>query len=260
MERLQLKTPFSFRRNIPFYYQKTEQEFKQDKYENYDEMVMRQTRLHLSEQAWSRYAFQPVLDWIFQEIDQGNPKTIADIGCSVGRLIGELAIRFPTANCWGLDYSYQLLRQANDYWINGENFDLQNTNRGFKTEKLTGKQLKNLHFGLAKGECLPFEKEALNLVVSSFTLDRFDEPIIALEEMFRILENNGSALIVSPLNFQKRTHWAQCFPMVKLLSEIRKIGFKIERVTKNLIIKEPLDARKNSIHWDCLALNLTKKG
>lgn len=260
MEKLHLSTPLSFRRNIPFYHQKTEQEFKQDKYENYAETVMRQTRLHLSKQAHEAYAFQPILDWVFQEIDQKNSENIAEIGCSVGRLIGELAMRFPTANCWGMDYSYQLLRQAKDYWIDGKILDLQDTNKGFKTEKLQGKGLNNLQFALAKGECLPFENDALNLVVSSFTLDRFDEPNVALLEMFRILKNDGKVLIISPLNFQKATHWAQLFPIVKLLREIQKIGFKIEKVTENIIIKESLDARGNSIHWECVGLNLVKKG
>lgn len=258
MEKLQLPTPITFRRNIPFFYDKTEAEFKQDKYENYANVVARQTRLHLSKLAWHNYPFQPILDWILSEVGEITPANIVEIGCSVGRLIGELAMRFPIADCWGIDYSYQLLRQANDYWIDGKILELMDEFRGFKKEKITGKQLPNLQFGLAKGERLPFDNNAVNLVVSSFTLDRFDEPKVALREMFRVLKTGGKALIVSPLNFQKATHWVQYFPIEKLLKVIENIGFNVNRFDENLVIQELLDARGNELYWQCMAISLNK--
>jgi ubiquinone/menaquinone biosynthesis C-methylase UbiE len=258
MKKLQLPPPIRVRRKIPFFYDKSEQEFKQDKYENYAEVVARQIRLHLSKDSWKVYPFQSILDWILKEIGESKSETIIDIGCSVGRLISELANYFPTAECYGIDYSYQLLRQANDYWVDGKTIELTNENRGFKKEKIIGQQSKNLHFILAKGECLPFENESLDLVVSSFTLDRFDEPKKALAEVFRILKKKGKVLIVSPLNFQKKEHWAQFFTIENLVKEIKEIGFSIEKVEENLLVKEPLDLYGNAIHWKCKGLILSK--
>lgn len=258
MKKLLLPKPVKFRRSIPFFCEKTETAFKKDKYENYEEVVTRQIRLHLADDARKVYPFQPILDWIFAEIQEIQPLKIVDIGCGVGRLIGELSIRFPDAECWGIDYSYQLLRQANDYWIAGKSVALNDGDRGFEPLTISGKALKNLHFGLAKGEELPFENGALDLVCSNFTLDRFDDPILALSEIFRVLNSTGKALIVSPLNFQKKEHWQQFLPTKRLLEQVQEMGFIIENYDDNKSVFEPLDGRGNGIVWQCLFLHLRK--
>lgn len=249
--------PIKVRRNIPFYHDKTEAEFKKDKYENYAEVVTRQTRLHLAADAWKNYGFQPVLDWVFQAIKTtASPLAIVEIGCGVGRLIGELANHFPAAECCGIDYSYQLLRQAHDYWIIGRTIDLNDSNRGFLPEKIIGKFLPNIHFALAKGEALPFANNSLDLICSSFTLDRFFYPDIALEEMFRVMKKEGKVLIVSPLNFEEAAHWSQFFPKEKLLQAIKKVGFSVEKIASDIVVKEELDVHGNAIYWQCLGLCL----
>jgi ubiquinone/menaquinone biosynthesis C-methylase UbiE len=256
MRKLQLPIPCKTRRNIPFFYPKTEVEFQQDKYENYEQTVTRQTRLHLSQQTWENYSYQPILDWIMTEINSEKPTSILDIGCSVGRLIGELAMRFPSAECWGIDFSYQLLRQAYDYWIAAKTIDLLDGHRGFKPEKITGRHVANLQFGLAKGERLPFDNQSLDLVVSSFTFDRFDEPKMALKELFRILKKDGKVLIITPLNFNSKANWDDFFPIEKLKAVVENIGFKINHFDENLVIQEALDQRGNIIHWKCMAMSL----
>ena len=69
-------------------------------------------------------------------------------------MISELAEKHPESNCWGMDYSYQLLRQANDFFVKGKTLEIDGRDKGFGQLALQGKQLSNLHFGLAKGEQL----------------------------------------------------------------------------------------------------------
>ena len=80
--------PLHIRRNIPFYCHKSEADFRRDIYERYDDMVVRQMAIHLADELWANYPFQPVLDFIFAHLEAQKAPQIAEIGCSVGRLIG----------------------------------------------------------------------------------------------------------------------------------------------------------------------------
>ncbi len=48
-----MQPPLRHRNGIPFYINKTEAEFKDDVYERYDEMVTKQTALHLADDLWN---------------------------------------------------------------------------------------------------------------------------------------------------------------------------------------------------------------
>ena len=50
-----MKPSITHRKEIPFFHNKTPQEFKQDIYERYHEMVVRQSALHLADQLWGKY-------------------------------------------------------------------------------------------------------------------------------------------------------------------------------------------------------------
>jgi len=148
-----LPDPSSSRRGIPFYHAKTEAEFSADVYERYDELVTRQTGLHLADQLHGRYPFQPLQNYIAGFLPTtGHQVAIADIGCSVGRLIGDIATAHPAWDCYGIDLSYQMLRQANEYWIKGSTLRPNLIRYGWDTPELKGHALTNLHFALAKGE------------------------------------------------------------------------------------------------------------
>jgi len=257
MTQLHLSETVKIRKDIPFFYSKSEAEFRADKYE-YIESVNRQLILHLADQYHINYPFQSILDWIFEKTANSQPDSILEIGCSIGRMISELAKKHPKSNCWGIDYSYQLLRQANDFYVKGKDLKIDGRDKGFKQLTLQGKQLSNLHFGLARGEQLPFEKESLDLVFSSFTLDRFEEPILVLQEVFRVLKKGGNSLIISPLNFQKKEHWKAFFPVKKLEKVIKEIGFTLKSSPETFLVKEPLDGRGNHLNWECVGFVLRK--
>lgn len=248
-----MKSPINFRTNIPLFHNKTNTEFRIDPYERYNEMVIRQVALHLGDELWGNYPFQSVLDFVLEKFPHLEKPKIADLGCGVGRLIGELAIRFPQGDCWGIDYSYQMLQQAHRFWLSKQTLHLDRSERGFPIIQVKGHELKNLQFGLAKAEDLPFENNSLDLICSSFLLDRLENPSKGLEEMHRVLKLDGKVILISPLNFQKKVHWEKFYPIDHLLNELSKIGFtSLEHQSK--LIKEPLDYHGNFIEWKCVTI------
>lgn len=254
-----MREPISFRKGIPFFCSKSEVEFRQDVYERYDEMVVRQSALHMADEIWGGYPMQKVLDFAKSYYPKTPIQNILEVGCGVGRWIAEAAHEFPDANCWGIDYSYQMLKQANDVWVNGKELILDLSNRGFSKEvKIEGHNIGNLQFGLAKATDLPFEDESQDLILNSFLLDRVDDPILSLKEWYRVLKSNGRLIIVTPLNFQQASHWDNLYPPNKIKSILTNIGFEILAWQEDLKIDELLDLHGNNVRWKCLGLVLWK--
>lgn len=249
--------PLLHRKNIPFFYHKSEAEFKEDHYEKYDPSVLRQSMLHLSDQLWGAYPLQSVFDYVKLQVEQVDCKDILEIGCGVGRLIAELATSYPKANCWGMDYSYQLLKKAREIWMDGEDSEMNFSRYGFDSmHKIVGRALTNVQFGLCKAEQLPFSDNSQDVIVSSFLFDRLLDPIQGVREMKRVLRKNGRIIIVTPLNFIKATHWEKFYPPIKLYSQLQTMGFSIVDWREDLLIEEPLDLRGNRVQWQCVAIVL----
>lgn len=253
-----MKPPINFRTTIPFFYDKTNSEFRLDPYERFNEMVIRQVALHLGDELWRHYPFQPVLDFVLENFSSLEKAKILELGCGVGRLIGELGKRFPESDCWGIDYSYQMLQQAHRFWLSKQTLNLDRSDRGFPIIQVKGHDLSNLQFGLSKAEALPFEDNSIDLVCSSFLLDRLESPQKGLEEMFRVLKSNGQMILVSPMNFQKKNHWATFYPIDKFLNVLLELGFSNIH-HQQILIKEPLDKKGNFIEWKCEGIVGLKK-
>lgn len=251
--------PILDRKGIPFFYQKTNLEFQQDVYERYHEMVIRQSALHLADELWGKYPFQSVFDFAETHYSNQDISNILEIGCSVGKWIGTLAARYPKATCWGIDYSYQMLKQANEFWVKGKAITIDLTEKGFAEKTINGEELTNLKFGLAKAENLPFDANTQDLVVNSFLIDRLENPMQGLQEMYRVLKLNGKLIVITPLNFQKAEHWKIFFPPIKIANILTKIGFEILDWQEEIMINEPLDFRGNVVQWQCLGFVVTKR-
>ncbi len=250
-----MKPPLSYRREIPFFYNKNENEFRKDVYERYEEMVVRQSAIHLADYLWGKYPMQEVLSFAEQYYPKNKPENILEIGCGVGRWIATLAQKFPFANCWGIDFSYQMLKQANSHWVQGKEIHLDLSNKGFKNSiLLKGQHFKNLSFGLAKAYALPFFSDSQDLIINSFLLDRLEFPIKGLQEMYRILKPGGTMILLSPLNFQYSNHWELFYPKDKIEKELTEIGFNNLKIKDNILIREPLDFHGNFIQWNCLGV------
>lgn len=248
-----MKTPISYRNEIPFYTEKTEADYRKDIYERYDEMVVRQSALHLADGLWGKYPMQTVLDFAKDHYSLEKVAHILEIGCGVGRWIGTLAQTYPQATCWGIDYSYQMLKRAQEFWIQGKEVLIDLSDKGFPEKlKVRGKQLDNLRLGLAKAASLPFADNSQDLVVNSFLLDRLPEPDKGLVEMHRVLKPNGKLILITPLNFNQLKHWETLYPPTKLNHLFHQIGFDILQEQKEMIIEEPLDRQGNMVVWKCI--------
>ncbi len=254
-----MQIPILHRGGIPFYHKKTETEFQKDPYERYDDMVVRQSALHLADEVWGGYPWQAVFDFAENHYPAG-PQDILEIGCGVGRWIGHLAQRFPAADCWGIDYSYQMLKRAREFWVAGKGvlFDLSNKGHA-PALHVQGHQLSNLQLGVARAESLPFTDESQDLVINSFLLDRLEDPVKGLEEMFRVLKPAGKLIVVTPLNFHRADHWKTCYPPVKLYQLMVNIGYDILDWQEDVRVEEPLDLHGNAVVWKCLALAAQKR-
>ena len=253
-----MRTPLLHRKSIPFYYDKSPAEFQKDRYERYNPMVIRQTALHLADDLWKQYPLQPILDFA-QPFIPDAPRTISELGCSVGRWIATLSQQFPEADCWGLDFSYQLLKRAQEFWIAEKTIMLDSAYLGFPgIQTLRGQSLKNLRFGLAKAADLPFEDNSQDLVIHSFLLDRIADPAVALKEHFRVLSPGGILIFVTPLNFQEADLWKKYYPAIKIHQLLVQTGFSILEWRDDLEIAEPLDARGNAVVWQTIGVVVQK--
>lgn len=248
-----LSTPKSSRRDIPFYIAKTEADFRADPYERYEEQVTRQLGLHYGQ---TPYAWQALEDWFLDQLPLG--KHILEIGCGVGRLIGQVALQCPQSQCYGFDYSYQMLRVAHDYWRSSKVIEWQQSSFGQTFRMGARPPLPNLQFGLAAANDLPFPDNSLDTILSSFLFDRLPHPEKALEEWKRILRPGGRLLLASPLNFQQRKHWDAFHPIEKLMEYCRQTGWTVSAAPKTLLLRQSIDQNDNSIHWKAYCWVLTK--
>ena len=255
-----LPPPLSTRRGIPFYHAKSEAEFKDDLYERYDSLVARQTALHLCDDLHGSYPFQPLLDFVLAGLPAtDHPLAVADLGCSVGRLAAELAQRHPDWEVYGIDLSYQMLRQAADVWTRASAPPPNLVKAGWGTPALPAHQLENLHFALAKAEDLPFPDGSLDLILNTFLIDRIPDPFAAFAEWYRCLQPGGRLIAVSPLNFLNPDSWRKYHPPVKILEHLLASGWSLIDWLDPLTLEEPLDVRENVVKWQTVAMVLERE-
>lgn len=250
-----MKPILNTRKGIPFFYDKSEAEFQQDNYEKYDPIVIRQCMMHLSDHLWGKYPMQKILDYVMGNFPNESCENILEIGCGVGRCIGEIAEKYPESSCWGLDFSYQMLKKTKETWIDGQSTTLHLSKYGFDYEsEIITKKLSNLQVGLSSCENLPFADGSQDIVFSAFLLDRLRDPIQGMKEMKRVLSPNGKIIIITPLNFLNPSFWKKFHPPVKLWKIMQDLGLQILDWQEDFIVEEPLDIRQNSIKWNCLAV------
>lgn len=253
-----MKEPLFIRKNIPFYIDKSPAAMRADPYESYDPLVIRQSAICIMDEWWEGFPYSAVKEWINNFVGKEDAESVLELGCGVGRLIGDIAISFPNSNCWGIDYSYQMLRQAYRLYKSDEDVEINFTKKGKRISKVSGKKIPNLHFGLAKAEELPFEDQQFDIVFSSFLVDRVEDPILVLQESIRVLKPSGKLLIVTPLNFNKASHWDDYYPVEKFASKVvGSVDLKMIELNQEIKVIEPLDIHGNYLHWNCVAMAFT---
>ena len=256
MNKVPVSTPIQHRKKIPFYTEKSSAEFKADPYEYYDGMVKRQIQLHLGGFQSDNYAWREIEEWITAHLPINFAGQLLELGCSVGTLIGKIAEHFPQSVCYGFDFSYQLLKVADDYWCSEKMINCED-GKGFTPLSLTPRlPLKNLQFGLARAEKLPFPDDTLDVIVTSFLFDRLEFPMQAVNEWQRVLKPGGQLLLVTPLNFQRSVHWEAFYPEPRFYENFKVANWTINE-QQQLTVREPLDIRGNVVEWQCIAAHFT---
>ena len=220
---------------------------------------MRQTALHLADELHGGYPFQPLLDYVSHWLPTGDRLLCADAGCSVGRLAAEINAWRPDWEVHGFDLSYQMVRQANDYWVKGEQLTPNLTRQGWGTPTLSTTPRGRLHFALAKAEDLPLADACLDVLVNTFLIDRVPQPTGVFEEFRRVLKPGGRLITVNPLNFLTPSGWRDFHPPVKLLHHLQATGWEVLDWADPLSLVEPMDGRGNALHWRGIGFVLRRR-
>lgn len=113
-----------------------------------------------------------LVQFLYEKFPDLNPKTILDIGCSVGASTVPLAKFFPKAKVYGVDPGAPLLRYAHG-----------------RAEALGVP----VHYAQQSGEDLKFEDESLDLVVSLVMLHETSTKALPkiMSECYRVLKPGG---------------------------------------------------------------------
>lgn len=212
-------------------------------------MVIRQSRLHLADLTGGTYPMQPILDIVLKQLQGMRQGSVCEVGCGVGRLIGEVSQTFLTAECYGIDYSYQMLRQAQRYWLQGQSIEIRDQHLGYPTTIIPARTpLPRLGLLMADACDLPFDDGAIDMVISSFTIDRLDDPLAAVREWYRILRPGGKMILATPLNWQSVQGWRDIPDGKALIDLLADVGLHLFD-HQQLHIREPIDARGNHVGW-----------
>jgi ubiquinone/menaquinone biosynthesis C-methylase UbiE len=117
------------------------------------------------------------LRFVARVLDQGVTEGLAlDLGTGPGYAAVDIARRRPGLQMVGLDLAVHMVEKANQYalWTG-----------------LDGRVL----WPQADGHCLPFADDRFDLVVSSFALHHWDDPLRILNEIARVLKPQGRYFI-----------------------------------------------------------------
>lgn len=241
-----LPPPLGYRKNIPLYYPKTEEEIKADKYEIYNPNVVRSCR------NFYEGGYGPkLLKEVTRFLPKGRNLNIAELGCGTGYLLGNIALNDSTSECVGLDYSYQMLKMAAQVFKNSKsesltfNRALQN---GMDDLEIENHTLENVHFALSDACVTPLLDNVVDFCFSCFLWDRVGDPLKLLKEKIRITRPGGTIMIISPFNYLSSKGWEEWYPIEKLIAGIQGQGLVLTN-SKHFELHEILDIRSNRVVW-----------
>jgi SAM-dependent methyltransferase len=116
--------------------------------------------------------------WGLTHVSLGPPATILDIGCGGGGALGDMALYFPNAKLYGIDYSRDMVSLA---------------------ARVNTRLMENGRIGILHGtvSSLPFSGNTFDLVTSFEAYYFWPDLIHDLQEIRRVLRPGGSLMIVN---------------------------------------------------------------
>lgn len=112
------------------------------------------------------------------------PKSILDIGCGTGRLLGKVAARWPSAWLIGVDPTPGMIAEARRNILGG-----------------------TFHVGVA--ETLPIVDQSVDLVLTTVSFHHWNDQVQGLREVARVLHPGGRFLLADIILPRR---WATVYP------------------------------------------------
>ena len=109
---------------------------------------------------------------VVESLEGHEFKTLLDLDCGGGKMLEQLFETFPDMEACGFDYSLDRLNGAK--------------------ERLEGK---NVSFKFGNAQCLPYEDNQFDVVVSTSTFHHYPYPDNVLKEVHRVLKPKGILVI-----------------------------------------------------------------
>ncbi len=101
---------------------------------------------------------------------------LVDIGCGSGNLIVRIAEKFQNLELFGVDISEDIIQLA-------------------KQRALDKSVDEKIEFKIGTAESLPFSDHSVDFIISTLSLHHWSDPLKVIEELHRVLKNNGTLLI-----------------------------------------------------------------
>lgn len=173
------------------------------------------------DRRWSRYLSNTLLflkDWAAI----APSKSVLDIGCGTGEFERLVLLEQPTQAIVGIDLAEQML--------------------GLAQQKC--RDYPQVSFQKASVAALPFADRSFDLVVSASAFHYFDDPIVALLEMKRVLKPDGEIVILDWCKDyilcrlydlvlkQFDPAYRQCYTQAEFHRLLVEAGFGVDRATK----------------------------
>lgn len=249
----------SFRKEIPFYINKSDEDYSRDPYEKYYEYVLPSTYKHLNELIIQNSGLLGLYSTMLEMIVLKAPESVLELGCGIGFLSHLLKGKFEETPVTGLDYSYQMIKMAHDLWLSHKLLELNLESKGFtKMEFQSKKSYGDLEFIVGDALDLPFREEVFDLVMSSFLIDRVSDPLKLFNEIHGVLKKGGQYIFANPLNYKQTSFWKDFYPVSKLQLALERIGFQLDKTLEEEV-RIPMDGRGNAICYNVHICSLIKK-
>ena len=122
-----------------------------------------------------------------QKFSFSGSERFLDVGCGPGWAVRQAGCRLPRGHAYGIDISPAMVRKAGQSTTNQV----------------------NCSYFLGNAEAIPFEDGFFNALLCTFSFHHYKNPDIALSEFRRVLNDNGSLVIVDAARDLSRIIWLQ---------------------------------------------------
>ncbi len=133
--------------------------------------------------SWFR--FYQLMGMSKLEISEEN--AFLDVGCGTGWAVRRAATQYKAVKACGIDISPKMIDQAVAETTNAD----------------------NIEFRVANSEAIPYPDESFSSILCSFSIHHYQNPVRALLEMKRVLNQNGSIVIIDSARDVSFPIWLQ---------------------------------------------------